>query len=78
MTNSGQFYRKWRLESVSGGRTSLKKRPRELSSLPSASPGFYLAYNSTLKMEAICSSETSGSLQTTLCYNPEDRTHFTV
>jgi hypothetical protein len=29
-------------------------------------------------MEAICSSETSGSLRTTLYYNPEDRTLFTV
>jgi hypothetical protein len=31
-----------------------------------------LAYSSTLKMEAICSSETSGCLQITRGYNPED------
>jgi hypothetical protein len=30
-------------------------------------------------MEAICSSETSGCLQTTLCWNPEDDTiHYNV
>jgi hypothetical protein len=31
-----------------------------------------LAYSSILKMEAICSSETSGCLRTTWGYNPED------
>jgi hypothetical protein len=30
----------------------------------------YLTYSSTLKMEAICSSETSGCLRTTQRYNP--------
>jgi hypothetical protein len=32
-----------------------------------------LAYSPTLKMEAICSSETLGSLRTTRRYNPDDR-----
>jgi hypothetical protein len=35
---------------------------------------FLLANFSTLKMEAICPSETSGSLRTTHHYNAEDRT----
>jgi hypothetical protein len=33
-----------------------------------------LDYFSTLKLEEKCSSETSGFLRTTWCYNPEDRT----
>jgi hypothetical protein len=33
--------------------------------------GFYLVYNSTLKMAAIYSSETSGSVRTARCCNPE-------
>jgi hypothetical protein len=33
-----------------------------------------LAYSSTLKIEAICSSETLACLRTTRHYNPEDRT----
>jgi hypothetical protein len=78
MMTSGQFYRKSRLESIISGRISSKKRPCKPSSLQSASPGFYLAYNLILKMEAICSSETSGSLRTILYYNPQDHTLFTV
>jgi hypothetical protein len=33
-----------------------------------------VSYSSTLKMDAICSSETSGSVRTTRRYKPEDRT----
>jgi hypothetical protein len=36
--------------------------------------GSCLAYFPTLKMDVICSSETSGCLLTTWCYNPEDHT----
>jgi hypothetical protein len=32
----------------------------------------WLTYSSTLKMEAICSSEKSSSLLITWCYNPND------
>jgi hypothetical protein len=39
-----------------------------------ASAGFFLAYCSPLKMEAICCSETSGFFQTTWRYNLVDRT----
>jgi hypothetical protein len=37
-----------------------------------------LAYSVTLKMEAIHGPEMSGFLQTTWCYNPEDRTFDTM
>jgi hypothetical protein len=40
----------------------------------SLQPASALAYSSTLKMEAICSYETSGCLRITRSYNPEDRT----
>jgi hypothetical protein len=36
-----------------------------------------LAYSSTMKMEAICSSKTLSSFQTMWCYNPEIHTHYT-
>jgi hypothetical protein len=35
-----------------------------------------IASSSTVKMEAMCSSETSDALRTTRCYNPEDRTLY--
>jgi hypothetical protein len=38
----------------------------------------YLAYSSTLKMEAICSSETSRSRYTTRHYNQEDRALYVI
>lgn len=52
MMISGQFYRKWRPESIPSGTSSSKKGPCKPSSSPPASHGFYLAYNLTLKMEA--------------------------
>lgn len=43
-------------------------------SLPLAYVVSYLIHYSTLNMEVISSSETTGSVRTTGCYNPEDRT----
>jgi hypothetical protein len=41
--------------------------------------GFFLVWSSILKMEAICSSETSANFQqTTWCYSPKDRTLRTI
>jgi hypothetical protein len=42
----------------------------------SASAGFCLVYSAILKMEAICSSEKSGSLRTTLRDRPENHTLY--
>jgi hypothetical protein len=45
-----------------------------IASLPPVSVAFLLPSSSTVRMEAIYSSESSGSLRTTSLYNPEDGT----
>jgi hypothetical protein len=48
---------------------------KQETSIKQAQTGYSLAYSSTLKMEAVCSSKMSVDFHwTTWCYNPEDTT----
>jgi hypothetical protein len=62
---------------ISGSRRKQSNKPSKSRrqahlSLQPASVCFCLAYSSSWKMEAICSSETLGSIWTKWCYNPEN------